>query len=140
MNTMNITITSEYGKIPAKGSLKAAGYDLYSCENGIIQPHSISIINTGIKIEIPDGLYGRIAPRSGLAVKHGIDVFAGVIDSDYRGEIKCVLYNSSENPFNFNIGDKIAQIIFEKYYDFDFNVTNELSITKRNTNGFGSTS
>lgn len=136
---INVCIHNGFAKIPTKGSEYSAGYDLYSCEDGIIGAKQRKIINTGIKIEIPTGLYGRIAPRSGLALKYGIDVFAGVIDSDYRGEIKCILYNSGDDDYIYHIGDRIAQIIFEKYYDFNLNITNSLEHSERQDNGFGST-
>jgi dUTP pyrophosphatase len=127
-------------EIPTKGSQNAAGYDLYSTEAGVIKPKERRLIKTGLVLEIPSGYYGRIAPRSGLAFKSGIDVMAGVIDSDYRGEIGVILYNSdSYSDFIFGMGDKIAQIIFEKHYDFDMSLINDLSETKRGDGGFGST-
>lgn len=91
-------------------------------------------------MEIPEGYYGRIAPRSGLAHNHGIDVLAGVVDSSYRGEIRIVLYNTDkEEPFQVRSGDRIAQIIFEKHYDFEFIEVDDLSKTNRGEGGFGST-
>ena len=88
---------------------------------------------------IPNGYYGRIAPRSGLAVKKGIDVLAGIIDSDYRGEIMVVLINLGKDAVLYNVGDKIAQIIFSKYETTDFNVVENLDDTNRAEKGFGST-
>jgi dUTP pyrophosphatase len=91
-------------------------------------------------MEIPDGYYGRIAPRSGWALKYGVDTLAGVIDSDYRGEVGVILYNTDkEIPFNIKMGDRIAQIVFEKYYTFDIEVSDEISKTSRGDGGFGST-
>jgi dUTP pyrophosphatase len=91
-------------------------------------------------MEIPDGYYGRIAPRSGWALKYGIDTLAGVIDSDYRGEVGVILYNTDkEIPFNIKMGDRIAQIVFEKYYTFQIQETEILEFSKRGTGGFGST-
>ena len=91
-------------------------------------------------MEIPDGYYGRIAPRSGWALKYGIDTLAGVIDSDYRGEVGVILYNTDKAiPFNIKMGDRIAQIVFEKYYTFDIEVSDEISKTSRGDGGFGST-
>jgi dUTP pyrophosphatase len=126
--------------MPTKGTPEAAGYDLYSTESGIIKSNNRKMINTGIKMIIPKGYYGRIAPRSGLALKKGIDIFAGVIDSDYRNEIKCILYNSDEeHSYTYQIGDRIAQIIIEKYYDVNFiNVTN-FDDDINSHSGFGST-
>lgn len=137
--TMNIILKDSNAKIPTKGSDDAAGYDLYSVEEGIIEPYSHKLIDTGITLEIPKGYYGKIAPRSGLAYKNGIDIFAGIIDSDYRGIIKCILYNSSANKFNYHINDRIAQIIFHKYENYTFNVIENSNETKRNDKGFGST-
>lgn len=137
---MKIKLLSSNALMPKKGSIDAAGYDLYSVESGLIKPKERLLIKTGIVLEIPSGYYGRIAPRSGLAFKHGIDVMAGVIDSDYRGEIGVILYNTDNiNDFIFEIGDKIAQIIFEKYYDFDIVESKELDKTQRGNGGFGST-
>lgn len=137
---MKIKRLNSNALIPKKGSEFAAGYDLYASEAGTIKPRERRLIKTGIVLEIPEGYYGRIAPRSGLAFKSGIDVMAGVIDSDYRGEIGVILYNSdSLNDFIFGVGDKIAQIIFEKYHDFDIIESKELNDTDRGSGGFGST-
>lgn len=140
---MKVATLSSHALVPKKGSPNAAGYDLYSTESGIIKPKERQLIPTGIALEIPSGYYGRIAPRSGLAFKHGIDVMAGVIDSDYRGEIGVILYNSdSYNDFTYSQGDKIAQIIFEKHYDFTFKEVfqlKDLDETQRGAGGFGST-
>jgi len=137
---MKVNLLNPNSIIPKKGSQNAAGYDLYSIEAGVIKPQKRCLIKTGIVLEIPSGYYGRIAPRSGLAFKNGIDVMAGVIDSDYRGEIGVILYNSDfSSDFVFGVGDKIAQIIFEKHYDFDIIETKELNETQRGIGGFGST-
>ena len=91
--------------LPTKGSALAAGYDLYSVSDLTIPAHGKSIVKTGLvtnfkkAIKVPTGNYGRIAPRSGLAVKNFIDVGAGVIDEDYRGEVGVVLFNFSDIPF-----------------------------------------
>jgi dUTP pyrophosphatase len=117
-----------------------AGMDLAASEDKSIPPLSRAIISTGISIEIPAGYYGRIAPRSGLALKYGIDVLAGVVDSSYRGEIKVILYNTDkEEIFSVRQGDKIAQMIIEKHYNFDLLETEDLSSTERGSGGFGST-
>ncbi len=128
--------------IPTKGSLDAAGYDLVSLETGWIRPHERKVFKTGIAIAIPQGYYGRIAPRSGLAVKQGVDTLAGVIDSDYRGEILVVLLNTSDgdetNSVQISIGQKIAQIIIEKYEDVYWQLEDNLPETVRANGGFGS--
>jgi dUTP pyrophosphatase len=137
---MKIKLTDFNAQIPTKGSEHSAGYDLYSCYNALIYPQERMLIKTGIVLEIPEGHYGRIAPRSGLALKNGIDVMAGVIDSDYRGEVGVILYNTDKNiPFHVKIGDRIAQLIIEKYYTFDIQKVETLNLSERGSNGFGST-
>jgi dUTP pyrophosphatase len=128
-------------KAPKRSNPTDAGADLFSIEKQVIQPLERKLISTGIAIEIPEGYYGRIAPRSGLAIKNGIDVLAGVVDSEYRGEIKIVLYNGDKsNSFFVEPGDRIAQLIIERHYNFEFvEVVEELSNTDRGAGGFGST-
>lgn len=137
---MKVKLNNFNSQIPTKGSEHSAGYDLYSCCNSLIYPQERALVKTGIVLEIPEGYYGRIAPRSGLALKNGIDVMAGVIDSDYRGEIGVILYNTDKNvPFHIKIGDRIAQLIIEKYHTFDIEKVETLNPTQRNSGGFGST-
>jgi dUTP pyrophosphatase len=137
----------DLAKIPVRANPTDAGADLFSVECCVITPLSRKLIKTGIIIEIPDynsnslpRYYGRIAPRSGLAFKNGIDVMAGVIDSSYRGEIGVILYNTDkDNEFHVNVGDRIAQLIIESHYNFEFSEIKELSETARGSGGFGST-
>lgn len=128
-------------KIPQQGSGGAAGYDLFSNhpEEITIKPFGRRLIPTGIAMAIPVGYYGRIAPRSGLALKNGIDVGAGVVDSDYRGEICVILFNFGQEDFKIKKGDKIAQIIFEKVAIPVLFEVKELDSTYRGSGGFGST-
>jgi dUTP pyrophosphatase len=129
----------ELAIIPKRNNETDAGADLYSVEQVLIPPQSRAIISTGVSVEIPEGFYGRIAPRSGLAAKHGIDILAGVCDSSYRGEIKVIVINTDrENSFEITYGDKIAQLIIEQHFNFDFVETEELSDSIRGSNGFGS--
>lgn len=135
---------NELAKIPNRANPTDAGADLFSVVEEVIPPLTRKLIRTGISIEIPESptrrYYGRIAPRSGLAYKNGIDVMAGVIDSSYRGEIGVILFNSDKDAdFIVNIGDRIAQLIIESHYNFDFEDSNELSDTNRGSGGFGST-
>ena len=128
-------------KLPTRGSLGAIGLDLYA-DNSVaygIQGGDHDTIHTGISIAIPQGWYGRIAPRSGLASKHGIDVLAGVIDSDYRGEILVVLHNTSRVTFLVSAGDRIAQLIFERADTLPLVEVDNLDDTARGNSGFGST-
>jgi len=97
------------------------------------------LVATDIKISVPDGTYGRVAPRSGLAYKHGIDTLAGVIDADYRGPVGVILANLSENDFPVKIGDRIAQLIVERVVMPSVVVVDQLEDTVRGAGGFGST-
>lgn len=94
---------------------------------------------TDIQIELPSGCYGRVAPRSGLAAKHFIDVGAGVIDEDYRGNVGVILFNHSTVPFEVKKGDRIAQLICEQIFYPSIEEVETLSITERGAGGFGST-
>ena len=125
--------------IPPRGSKDAAGYDLCALEGHLLKPGDRFVFKTGLTMEIPSVVYGRVAPRSGLAVKRGIDVMAGVIDPDFLGEIMVVLINLGNDPVTINSGDKIAQIVFEYYTSVSFMEVNQLTMTERGSNGFGST-
>lgn len=126
-------------KLPARGSEWAAGLDLYSVEAVSIIPGARSTVRTGVSAAIPDGYYGRIAPRSGLAVNYGLDVLAGVIDCDYRGEIICLLVNLGNEPVRLERGERIAQLIIEAIIMPTPEWADELNDTKRGAAGFGST-
>lgn len=129
----------ELALIPKRNNPTDAGADLYSVQDVVIPPQSRAMVSTGISIEIPDGFYARIAPRSGLAVKNGIDVLAGVCDSSYRGEVKVVLFNTDkESSFEITYGDKIAQLIIEQHFNFNFLEVEELEDSDRGEKGFGS--
>jgi len=126
-------------KIPTRGSARAAGHDLYANESKTIPARGQQVVTTGISITLPRGTYGRIAPRSGIAVKHQIAVNAGVIDSDYTGEIKVVLPNMGNQDYQVKKGDRIAQLITEKIVESDCYEVPELGKTDRGQQGFGST-
>jgi len=131
---------SENAKVPTQGTKSAAGYDLYAAEDVIVNTMGRKLVKTNISISIPEGYYGRIAPRSGLAYKNGIDVLAGVIDSDYRGDIGVILFNSDHNlDFDVKVGDRIAQIIIEKCHSVNWVETDNLDSSERSGKGFGST-
>lgn len=125
--------------LPKRGSLHAAGYDISSCVAHTIPPHSKALISTGLSVAIPAGHYGRIAPRSGLAAKHFIDVGAGVIDADYRGELMVLLFNFGEKEFEVKEGDRVAQLVLERISTPDVVEVEQLSETVRGEGGFGST-
>ena len=124
---------------PMRATEGSAGYDLSSAVDAVIPPNGRLAVSTGIAIGLPEGTYGRVAPRSGLAYKFGIDVFAGVIDQDYRGEVKCILYNSGDQPFVITTGDRICQLILEVIKIPDVAVVLEIDDTERGAGGFGST-
>jgi len=100
-------------QIPKRANKYATGLDIFSCEEGVIEPGTRKVVNTGIEILTPKNTYARIAPRSGLSLK-GIDIGGGVIDVDYRGEIKVIMINNSKEVYNYSVGHKIAQMIIEK--------------------------
>jgi len=103
--------------VPKKGSARAAGHDLYPNEGTDVPARGQAIVGTGIAIGLPHNTYGRIALGSSLAVKHRLRTNAGVIDSDYRGEGKVVLANLGDQPYRVEKGDRIAQLIIEKFYN-----------------------
>ena len=130
--------------VPTRGSEFAAGYDLYTTDRYELKPGERHLYNTNISTAMPNGYYGRIAPRSGLAYKKGIDVMAGVIDSDYRGEIGVLLINLSTENWLPELGNDgkpkpIAQMIFEQHSEVYFDKVDVLLESKRNTGGFGHT-
>ena len=129
---------SDQAKIPQRCSKDAAGLDLFSNINIIVPAKGKACVSIGLAIQVPFGTYGRIAPRSGLALKQ-IDVGGGVIDLDYRGEVKIILFNHSNIDFKINYGDRIAQLILEKIEIPEIKEVNSLSETNRGMNGFGST-
>ena len=126
-------------RLPQKGRVGDAGWDLSSVEDVIIPPQSWKLVDTGLGIVVPDGTYGRIAPRSGVSTK-GVSVNAGVIDKTYRGNCKVLLVNhSTTNNFTIGKGDRIAQLILEKIVDdCEIVEVDELDETIRGDNGFGS--
>ena len=134
---------SDTAIIPTRGSKYAAGYDLYADIKEAIQitPGDTLKISSGIAIAIPEGCFGGIYPRSGLATKQGLAPAnkVGVIDSDYRGPIIVALYNHSNIPQIIHPGDRIAQLIIQPYWQFDWDEVDELNETERGEGGFGST-
>ena len=125
--------------IPARANKTDAGYDLWSVESYTLKPLERKLFKTGISVEIPEGHYGRIAPRSGLAYKHGLDVLAGVIDSSYRGEIGVILINLGDKDVYITHGDRVAQLIIESCRYPEMIQVDELGVSNRGIGGFGST-
>uniref|UniRef100_A0A0N4ZPF8 Deoxyuridine 5'-triphosphate nucleotidohydrolase n=1 Tax=Parastrongyloides trichosuri TaxID=131310 RepID=A0A0N4ZPF8_PARTI len=124
---------------PEYGSPFSAGADLRSVEDVVIPAKGKKLVSTGLKVQIPKGYYGRVAPRSGLASKNFIDVGAGVVDSDYRGVVHVLLFNFSDDDFHVNKNDRIAQFIMEKIGHFKYEKVDSIENTERGEGGFGST-
>jgi dUTP diphosphatase len=125
--------------LPKRGSALAAGLDLFSIEDVELPSRQRAMVRTGLAVAIPPGFYGRVAPRSGLAAKNGLDVLAGVIDSDYRGEICCILYNTGDDVISLQAGSKICQLILEQIITPEAAWVVDLDETARGAGGFGST-
>lgn len=128
----------ELAKIPARATAGSAGFDLYAIEHCIIWPFAQVKIATGIATAIPDGYAGFVWPRSGMAVKHGINKHAGLIDSDYRGEIHVCLINHGDKMVEIYPGDRIAQLVVSAVMTDAIEVDG-LDDTERGVGGFGST-
>ena len=134
---------NENAIVPTRGSEQAAGYDLYACipERVLINPHKTVKIGTGLSMEIPEGYFGAIFARSGLAAKRGIrpSNCVGVCDSDYRGEYIVALHNDTDGIKMIEPNERIAQLVVIPYLSVDFKEIDELSDTERGKGGFGST-
>ena len=137
--TLAYTLLAPSAKPPVRGSAGAAGFDLFSSADFIVPAHGRSLIPTGLAVAVPTGTYGRIAPRSGIALKHGIDVGGGVIDPDYRGELKVLLFNFGNEDFSGTAGVRVAQLICERICIPTLLPCNCLDESGRGENGFGST-
>lgn len=127
--------------IPQKGRHGDAGYDLCSTEKIVLRPFERALIPTGLHIELPEGYAALVLPRSGLAIKNGLSLVnsPGLIDSNYRGEIKAIAINlDPKEPIEIEIGDRIAQLVIQKVEDVAFEAAVELSVTNRGEQGFGS--
>lgn len=135
---MKVKLLAKDAKVPARATEGAAGYDMHAYGTYTIKPGERAMIETAVAVEIPSGFVGIVKPRSGLAVRHGIDVLAGVIDEDYRGEVKIVLINHGDKDFHVIFGERIAQLVVLPYYKGAVKVT-DLSPTARANGGFGST-
>lgn len=140
---INIKRLNDLAKIPTRGSEQAAGYDLYAATSYSIQiaPHSTVMVGTGLSIEIPDGYFGAVFARSGLASKKGLRPAncVGVCDSDYRGEYMVALHNDTDELMEIAPHERIAQLIVMPYLAVEFEEVAELSETQRGSGGFGST-
>lgn len=142
---MNIKIKklNENAIIPTRWSSQAAGYDLYACTKTsmVIMPHQTVKVGTGLAMELPDGYFGAIFARSGLATKQGLrpSNCVGCCDSDYRGEYIVALHNDTDIPQTINPMERIAQLVIMPYLPVEFDEVDELNETERGVGGFGST-
>jgi dUTP pyrophosphatase len=157
---LQVQLLSEHARAPTRGSAFAAGYDLYSSEDTAVPARGKAMVATDISVAVPEGTCpsppfpfgvsfnrvadpgfadGRVAPRSGLAAKHSIDVGAGVIDYDYRGPVKVILFNLCDADFAIKKGDRIAQLVLERIHTPEVVVVDKLADTVRGAGGFGST-
>ena len=137
-NVLEIVRMSRDATIPVQENNYQAGWDLFSACDCVIQPNCRLCIPTDIAVGIPRGCYGRIAPRSGLSARNGIDIGAGVIDSDYRGNVFILAINNGDKEFCVKKGMRIAQLIIEKHQICIIKVMNTLPPTSRGAEGFGS--
>jgi dUTP pyrophosphatase len=140
---LNVTKLVPHAILPVRSTPGAAGYDLFSTDNYVVLPGRRVVVSTGISIQLPTGVYGQVCPRSGLAVKHGLDTLAGVIDPDYTGEVKVVLQNLDfSQPFVIRPGYRIAQLVLTNCITPGVNELpseNTGLVTERGVAGFGST-
>lgn len=157
-HTLRVRLLSDTARKPVRGSAESAGYDLHAAHEQTVPARGRALIMTDIAVSLPPGTYGRVAPRSGLAVKRGITTGAGVIDPDYRGNVGILLFNHGDEDFSVSVGDRVAQLILERIVtppvitavdDFDTQQQprqrpvegqeGEERKARRGSNGFGST-
>lgn len=145
MSTLVIRVTALPGRpllpLPTYQTQDAAGMDLVAAEEKTLGPGQRAAIGTGLALEIPPGFEGQVRPRSGLALRHGVTVLnsPGTIDADYRGELKVLLANFSEEPFVVHVGDRVAQLVVAPVIRVELELSSSLSHTDRQGGGFGST-
>lgn len=143
MNTVKIKRLNKLAKIPTRGTTESAGYDLYAATDKDIQipPHSNVKIGTGIAMSIPNGFFGGIFARSGIATKRNMrpSNCVGIVDSDYTGEIIVSIHNDSTETRTIQRGERIAQLVIVPYLSVMFDEVDELDETERGDGGFGST-
>jgi dUTP pyrophosphatase len=139
MSTLNVKLLLPEATVPTKGTPGAAGWDLYAAEDLVIPAGTWSSVETGIAVSMPAGHVGLIWPRSGLAARYGVDVLAGVVDSDYRGGVAVVLVNHGWEDFEVETGMRVAQLVVQREEASQLQVVSELGKTHRDVRGFGST-
>jgi dUTP pyrophosphatase len=139
-DTLDVTLVHPDAIVPARTRTGDAGYDLRATERVSIPPGGRRLIGTGIAIALPEGVAGLVTPRSGLAIDHGITLLnaPGLIDPNYRGEIKVILQNCGDSRYTVEIGDRVAQLLLVPYLAPDLQVVDALGATERGADGFGS--
>ena len=141
--TTEIYLMHKQSKMPTKGSSQAAGWDLYSSQSLVLFPKETGTVGCGFQMRMPEDRCAFICSRSGLAAKQGVFVSnaPGILDADYRGEIKVILHNLGKSPFSVKPGDRVAQMVFHKVERTDITYVNSFTTTDtdRGTGGFGST-
>ncbi|ACF42284.1 dutpase [Rana grylio virus] len=138
-NSLQYVKLSEHASGLIRGSAGAAGYDLAAAHPVVVPSFGRALVKTDLAVKMPPGLYGRVAPRSGLALKNFIDVGAGVVDPDYRGNLGVILFNFGCDPFRVKRGDRIAQLVLERYESPPILEVDSLDSTDRGDAGYGST-
>lgn len=136
---IQVELVSEDATIPTRATDGSAGLDMYACQSAVIEAGKRTLVDTGVSIAIPHGYVGLIWPRSGLALKNGLDVGAGVIDSDYRNVIGVLLFNHTDDPYRVELGDRIAQILIQPAVIVQPVQVSSLDHTDRGQAGYGST-
>lgn len=140
---MKLEIISKSGTLPMYETEGAAGFDIkaYLDNDFVLKAGKRALIPTGLFFQVPSGYEAQVRARSGLAIKNGIGLVNGIgtVDSDYRGEIKVPLINWSQEDFIIHNGDRIAQVVINKYEKVEIEIVNELSVTQRGDGGFGHT-
>lgn len=139
MESIRVSLLSDKARKPSRATPGAAGFDLFATSDLTLAPGHRALVSTDLAVAMPRGTYGRIAPRSGLALRHGIDVMAGVVDGDYRGAVGVILVNLGQAPFDVHAGLRVAQLIPELYCPADLSLVEApLDDTPRGASGFGS--
>jgi dUTP pyrophosphatase len=139
-DTLEIRLLQPDAVPPSRSRSGDAGYDLRATERVSIPPQGRRLVGTGVAVALPEGVAGLVTPRSGLAIEHGLTLLnaPGLIDPNYRGEIKVILHNTSERRYTVEIGDRIAQLLLVPYWAPELEVVETLPASERGAGGFGS--
>ena len=135
---VKVKLLREEALVPARGTLGSAGWDLHAVDGLTVDPGCSALVGTGLAMELPVGTYGRLTSRSSMMVK-GVNVGPGVVDRDFRGEIKVLVMNGSDQSYVINPGDRVAQMVIEKVYEGELKTVRDLGESYRGSGGFGST-